>query len=478
MIATSVPQAPATSEALSLTNQQLEELVLAQRHFFKSGATLSYEFRKGQLGVLKRALERHEKNLTEALHADLHKDAFEAYGTEFGPLYAEINHTLKHLRSWMQPERKPTPLMFFPSRSYMVRVPLGVTLHISPWNYPLQLLLSSLVPAIAGGNTAILKPSELAPATSEAIRVMIEETFEPEYIAAITGPGHLVTSQLIEAYHFDHIFYTGSPAVGKIIMQAAARHLSPVTLELGGKSPCIVAADANLAFAARKIVFAKLMNAGQTCVANDYLLVHESIKDALVEKLKAELDKQLGGDAQRSQAYGRIINQRQFRRLCGYLADGTIVYGGHTSEADKFIEPTLLTDVHHDAAVMQDEIFGPILPIITYSTNEEVLSIIDRNPYPLALYVYTSSRQTADFFINRVRFGGGCINNGLVHLGNPDLPFGGVGTSGMGAYHGKDGFDTFTHRKSIMHTPTWIDAPLWYAPRKSWYLNVLKRLMR
>jgi aldehyde dehydrogenase (NAD+) len=477
MISTFAPQTPAASEALSLNSQQLEELVLAQRHFFKSGATLSYEFRKGQLGVLKRALERHEKNLVEALHADLHKDAFEAYGTELGPLYAEINHTLKHLRNWMQPERKPTPLMFFPSTSYVVRPPLGVTLHISPWNYPLQ-LLSSLVPAIAGGNTAILKPSELALATSQAIRLLIEETFEPEYIAVITGPGHLVTSQLIEPFHFDHIFYTGSPAVGKIIMQAAARHLSPVTLELGGKSPGIVAADANLAFAARKIVFAKLMNAGQTCVANDYLLVHESVKDKLLEKLKAELNKQLEGDARSSTAYGRIINQRQHKRLCSYLGDGNIVYGGNTSEADKFIEPTILTDVHEDAAVMQDEIFGPILPIITYSTNEEALAIIDRNPYPLALYVYTASRQTANFFINRVRFGGGCVNNGLVHLGNPNLPFGGVGTSGMGAYHGKDGFDTFTHRKSIMHTPTWIDTPLWYAPRKSWYLNILKRLLR
>ena len=469
--------AHAPSETLSLLPPQIEQLVEAQRRFFDSGVTRPYVFRKAQLGGLRAAVKRYENRLLEALYTDLHRDAFEAFGTELGPFYTEVKHTLSHLQQWMQPEAVPTPIMFFPSRSYTVRQPLGLTLHISPWNYPFLLLMGSVIGAIAGGNTLILKPSELAPATTQVVVQMIEETFEPVYIAIITGPGHLVTSQLIEQYHFDHIFYTGSTTVGKIIMQAAARHLSPVTLELGGKSPTVVTQHANLRFAAKRIAWGKLMNAGQACVSNDYVLVHASVKDKFIPLLKEAFTQMTGPNPQQSPHYARIINQRQYQRLCGYLQQGQILHGGQTDANDLYIAPTIMDGVSLDAPLMQEEIFGPIMPLFSYTTNEEAIDVIKRNDYPLALYVYSDKKATADYFLQRVRFGGGCVNNGFIHLANPHLGFGGVGYSGIGAYHGKDSFDTFTHKQSIMRSPSWWDLPLWYSPRKAWYLKVLKRLM-
>ncbi len=464
--------------ALSHTPEQLAELYNEQRAFFATGVTRSYEFRKGQLGVLRKAIQRYEKQLTEAFRTDLRKNEFEAYGTEIGPVYMEITHTEKNLRGWMQARHQPTPLLFFPSRSKVHAEPRGVSLLISPWNYPFLLLFSAVVNSIAAGNTLILKPSEEAPATEAVLRKLIEETFEPEYIAVVTGPGYLISKHLIETLPLNIVFFTGSTAVGRRIMESASRHLTPVLLELGGKSPCIVAPDAAIDYTARKVLFTSFMNKGQTCVAADYLLVHESVKEKLVAALKKFLVQFYGNNPQQSPDYGRIINEKHFKRLQSYLTQGNILHGGQTDINDLYIAPTIMDNINLDDSIMKDEIFGPILPIITYKTKEEALAIIERNPYPLALYVFTKSRSTEKFFMERVSFGGGCVNNGIVHLGISDLPFGGVGPSGIGAYHGKSGFEAFSHLKSIVKSPSWLDVPLWYAPYKKWYNKVLRLLMK
>ena len=455
-----------TSETAGIS-ELVKRIYAAQQAFFRSGATKPYAFRKKQLLNLMEAIKKNEDLITEALYKDLRKPSFEAFGTEIGPTYAEIKHTLKGLRQWMQPQKVETPLLFFPSSSTIIPDPLGIILTIGPWNYPFLLMITPLISAIAGGNTAILKPSDEAIHTGNAIHQIIQETFEESYIAVIQFPGPQVGSEMIEKYHFDHIFFTGSVRVGKLIMEMAAKHLSPVTLELGGKSPCIIDKDVNLDFAARKVAWSKLINAGQTCVAPDYLLVHEQVKEVFLEKLKSAFQKMLGDQPQLSPDFGRMINKKRFQAVSKYLSEGKIVHGGESDEADLYIAPTILEGVKITDAVMQEEIFGPVLPVITYSRNEEVLDWIEKNPYPLALYVFTSNRSTEKFFMEKVRFGGGCINNAVIHLGNPDIPFGGVGTSGIGQYHGKQGFDTFTRPKSIMKTPTWFDAPLWYAPYKN-----------
>jgi aldehyde dehydrogenase (NAD+) len=328
-------------------------------------------------------------------------------------------------------------------------------------------MITPLISAIAGGNTAILKPSDEAIHTGKAIEKIIKETFDESYIAVIQCHGPQVGTEIIEKYHFDHIFFTGSVRVGKLIMEMAAKHLSPVTLELGGKSPCIIDKDVSLGHAALKVAWSKMINAGQTCVAPDYVLVHEGVKDAFIEKLKSTFDKMMGDKPQQSPDFGRMINKKRFLAVKNYLSQGKVVYGGQSDEADLYIAPTIIEGVKITDTVMQEEIFGPVLPVISYKSNEEVLDWIEKNPYPLALYVYTNDRSTEKFYMEKVRFGGGCINNGVIHLGNPDIPFGGVGTSGIGQYHGKQGFDTFTRPKSIMKSPTWFDAPLWYAPYKN-----------
>ncbi|MCU0389407.1 MAG: aldehyde dehydrogenase [Chitinophagaceae bacterium] len=465
--------------SLSLNQLQIDQLVVSQQQFFNSGVTRSYAFRKAQLNVLKKAIQRREKDIIHALHQDLRKNEFEAYGTEIGFIYTDIRHTLNHLHQWMQTKRVATPIMFWPGSSRIVHDPLGTVLIISPWNYPFQLLIAPLIAAIAGGNTAILKPSELAPATEAVLSALIEETFEPEYIAIIKGPGQLLGPQLIERHHLDHIFYTGSTQVGRIIMQHAARQLTPVTLELGGKSPCIVDETADIVWAAKKIAWGKFINAGQTCVAPDYVLVHENVKDKLVEAIKHQLQKMYGNDAQKSPDYPRIINQRRLNTLAGYLDEQVVVIcGGKTDAADLYMEPTLVEVNEAEHPLWHDEIFGPILLIRSYKTADELFEVINVNPYPLAFYLFTKNRHFERELTEKIRFGGGCINNTLVHLGNPDLPFGGTGYSGMGQYHGYEGFRTFTRPKSIMKTSTWIDAPLWYPPVKSWYVNVLKKLMK
>jgi aldehyde dehydrogenase (NAD+) len=448
-------------------SKEVARIYQVQQAFFRTGATKTYAFRKKQLQALMTAITINEDLIIEALYKDLRKPSFESFGTEIGPTYAEIRHTLHGLRQWMQTQKVETPLLFFPSSSKIIADPLGVTLIIGPWNYPFLLMITPLISAIAGGNTTILKPSDEAVHTGMVIEKIIKETFDESYIAVIQCQGPQVGTEIIEKYHFDHIFFTGSVRVGKLIMEMAAKHLSPVTLELGGKSPCIIDKDVNLGFAARKVAWSKLINAGQTCVAPDYVMVHESVKDAFVEKLKSTFDKMLGNHPQQSPDFGRMINKKRFQAVNRYLSQGKIVYGGQTDETDLYIAPTILEGVKITDTVMQEEIFGPVLPVISYSSKEEVLDWIEKNPYPLSLYVYTSNRSTENFYMEHVRFGGGCINNGVIHLGNPDIPFGGVGTSGIGQYHGKQGFDTFTRPKSIMKSPTWFDAPLWYAPYRN-----------
>lgn len=474
-MSTMIQEAP----ALSLNQQQIDDIVAGQKAFFDMGVTRSYAFRKAQLGVLDKAIRRYEKEIVAALHSDLRKSEFEAYGTEVGLLYKDISNTLKHLRQWMQPKRVTTPLMFAPGSSCIIPDPLGTILIISPWNYPFQLIMAPLVAAIAGGNTAILKPSELAPATEAVIEKLIEETFEPEYIAVIKGAGQLLGPQLIERHHLDHIFYTGSTQVGRIIMGHAARQLTPVTLELGGKSPCIVDETANIAWAAKKIAWGKFINAGQTCVAPDYLLVHASVKEKLVAALKSRITAMYGIHPQQSPDYPRIINQRRLKTLIGYLDEKVeILAGGQYDENDLYMAPTFVEVEDLEHPIWHEEIFGPILPVRTYENPNELHEIISVNPYPLAFYLFTSNRHLERELTEKIRFGGGCINNTLIHLGNPDLPFGGAGNSGMGQYHGIEGFRTFTRPKSIMKSPTFMDAPLWYPPVKNWYLKILKLLLK
>lgn len=438
----------------------------SQRDFFDSGATRSISFRKEQLLLLKKAIIAHEQDIESALHQDLRKSDFEAFGTETGMVIKEIDHVVSRLHRWASPERVSTPLMFFPATSRIYRDPLGTVLIIAPWNYPMMLTLSPLVYAIAGGNTAIVKPSEEAPATALVLEKILSSVFAPNFVSTVQGIGAVVIPQLMQEIRFDHVFFTGSTVVGQKIMEMAAQKLVPVTLELGGKSPCIVDASANLDFAAKKITWSKFINAGQTCVAPDYLLVHRSVLDRLLSKITANIREMWGTDPQQSQDLCRIINAKRFAKLVSYISQGKIISGGRHDENDLYIEPTLLADVCPEDSIMQEEIFGPILPVIAYDDRQEVVNWVQRNPFPLSLYVYAEQSEVSDFYIRNLRFGGACINNGLVHLGNPNLPFGGVGPSGSGQYHGRFGFETFTRPKGVLHSRSWFDAPLWYAPFK------------
>lgn len=447
-----------------------------QREFFDSGATKEYAFRLAQLKKLKAGVEAAEEAIYEALHTDLHKSREECWITENGFFLSELNNTISKLSRWMKPERVRTNLANLPSKSLVVPEPLGVVLIISPWNYPFQLLFTPLIGAMAAGNCVVLKSSEFAPATSRVMKKLIEENFDPAYILFTEGDGAAVVPQMLDNFIFDHIFYTGSTAVGRIIYQAAAKNLVPVTLELGGKSPCVVEADADIKVAAKRIAFPKFSNAGQMCVAPDYVLVHASQKDALVEALKQAIEQFFKGDASASYDYGRIINEKQFDRLITYFNDGKILYGGRTDRDKLYIEPTLMDAIDLSGAIMHDEIFGPILPIIAFNNREEALAIINKNKNPLAFYVFTSSGEKEKWWLQSVAFGGGCVNNASVHLVNHNLPFGGRGASGMGKYHGKFSFGTFSHQKSVLKTPTWIDPSVKYPPYKG-RLGLFKRLI-
>lgn len=446
--------------------EDISTIYLQQKEFFDGGKTRSVPFRKEQLRKLKEAILAHEEQINAALYKDLRKSEYESFGSEIGQVIKEIDFILKNLDRWARPQSVPTPMMFLPSSSRIYRDPLGIVLIIAPWNYPLLLTLSPLISAIAGGNTAVIKPSEESQHTALIIEKIITSIFPPSYVHVVQGIGGEIIPAMMESVRFDHVFFTGSTFVGQKIMEMAAKKLVPVTLELGGKSPCIVDPSANLDYAAKKIIWSKLMNAGQTCVAPDYVLVHHSIKAALMQKMMDNIKKMLGDDPQQSEDLGRIISQKRFQKLKSYLGQGKIVAGGRNDENDLYIEPTILEDVNMNDTVMQEEIFGPVLPVITYQRREEVVDWVEKNPFPLSLYIYADDAAVQEFYISRIRFGGCCINNGIIHLGNPHLPFGGVGYSGIGQYHGKFGFEAFTRPKSVLHSRSWFDVPVWYAPFK------------
>lgn len=451
--------------------------LLSMRSYFETDATKSYLFRKEQLTKLKAAVIEHTHSIQEALNADLKKSPEETWVTETGFLLAEIKNALRNLKKWMSPEKVVTNLLNLPSKSFVMTEPLGVVLIISPWNYPFQLLFTPLVGAIAAGNCAVLKPSEFAPATAAIMKKIIEAAFDRQYIHLIEGDGAVVIPAMMNNFVFDHVFYTGSTNVGKIIYQMAAGNLVPVTLELGGKSPCIVEADANITVAANRIAMTKFSNAGQMCVAPDYLLVHESIKETLTGAFKIALSKFFGDDASQSYDYGKIINEKQFDRLTTYLKQGNILLGGKTNREKLYIEPTIMDNVSLTSSIMQDEIFGPILPILTFTSMDEAKAIIARHKNPLALYVFTSNHKKEEAWLNAIPFGGGCVNNAAFHLTNHHLPFGGRGFSGSGNYHGWFSYQTFSHIKAVMKTPTWFDPAAKYPPFRG-KLKLFKWLIR
>ena len=461
-----------TATTISVRHQSVEnqpdfkQIFESQVGFFNAQQTKSIAFRIEQLKKLKSAILMHEKAIYDALYKDLRKSTYEAFGSEIGQVIKEIDFAIRHLPSWSSPKRVATPLMFFPSTSRIHRDPLGTVLIIAPWNYPFFLSISPLVSAIAGGNTAILKPSEESAHTALVVEDIISTTFSSNYIHVVQGIGGEVIPAMLNEVRFDHVFFTGSTEVGQKIMEMAAKKLVPVTLELGGKSPCIVDQSAALDYTAKKIAWSKLMNAGQTCVAPDYVLVHRSVKDQLVAKLTHNFKQMLGDDPSKSEDFGRIINTKRFKSILSYLSQGKLVTGGRHNEADCYIEPTIIEDISINDSVMQNEIFGPVLPIITYDSNDEVIQWIEKNPFPLSLYIYAENKKVQDYFISSVRFGGCSINNGIIHLANPHLPFGGVGPSGTGQYHGKFGFETLTRPKAVLHSMSWFDVPLWYAPYK------------
>jgi aldehyde dehydrogenase (NAD+) len=454
----------------------IADLVKAQRRFFASGETKTLRFRKEQLHALKNAMLRFEDKIHDALYADLRKSAFEAYGTETGFVYLEIDQALQNLERWMRPRPIGTPLFHFPGASAIHPDPYGVALIVAPWNYPFQLLVAPLVGAIAAGNTAVLKPSEYAEHTAAVLTEMIASAFDPAYVALVNG-GPEVSKALLEN-RYDYIFFTGGTEVGRYVYQAAAKHLTPVTLELGGKSPCFVDKNVPIEQSAKRIVWGKLLNAGQTCIAPDYLLVHREIKDKLVEALGRQITEAYGQDPKASPDFGRIINDRHFARLTGYLRDGKVLFGGLTDATERYIGPTLIEVSDMESSVMREEIFGPILPIVAVGDAEEAIEFINARPKPLALYAFSGSDRTLQRFADQTSSGGVCFNDTIMHIANSELPFGGVGDSGIGGYHGKASFETFSHLKPVFKRSNLMDTPLRYAPYNKLGLPLLKKLMK
>lgn len=460
----------------STTLDVIPQLVDDLRARFESGATRSFDWRVRQLDGLIRFVEEREREILAALASDLGKPEMEAYGAEVSYVANDAADAKKHLRGWMKPERVSSPLVVQPGRSYIVREPLGVALIISPWNYPFQLLLAPLVGALAAGNCVVLKPSEIAPATSRLIAEHLPRYVDPECVKVVEG-GVPETTRLLEQ-RFDHIFYTGNGRVARIIMSAAANHLTPVTLELGGKSPCVVDASADLDVAAKRIVWGKFFNAGQTCVAPDYVLVEEAVHDALLNRMVAAVRSFYGDDPKKSADFARIVNGHHHARLLKLLeGSGTIACGGQHDVQDRYIAPTILKDVGFDAPVMQEEIFGPILPVLSVPHIDAAITHINRGDKPLALYVFSSKDAAQEKVRDRTSSGGMAINHVWLHLAVPELPFGGVGESGMGAYHGRHSFETFSHRKSVLKKPTQVDPALLYPPYTETKSKWVKRLL-
>ncbi|PZH27983.1 aldehyde dehydrogenase [Staphylococcus aureus] len=436
----------------------IEQKFYDSKAFFNTQQTKDISFRKEQLKKLSKAIKSYESDILEALYTDLGKNKVEAYATEIGITLKSIKNARKELKNWTKTKNVDTPLYLFPTKSYIKKEPYGTVLIIAPFNYPFQLVFEPLIGAIAAGNTAIIKPSELTPNVARVIKRLINETFDANYIEVIEG-GIEETQTLIHL-PFDYVFFTGSENVGKIVYQAASENLVPVTLEMGGKSPVIVDETANIKVASERICFGKFTNAGQTCVAPDYILVHESVKDDLITALSKTLREFYGQNIQQSPDYGRIVNLKHYHRLTSLLNSEqmNIVFGGHSDEDERYIEPTLLDHVTSDSAIMQEEIFGPILPILTYQSLDEAIAFIHQRPKPLSLYLFSEDENATQRVINELSFGGGAINDTLMHLANPKLPFGGVGASGMGRYHGKYSFDTFTHEKSYIFKSTRLES--------------------
>ncbi len=443
----------------------IEEILQRQRKFFQSGATLDTAFRIRALKKLYAAVERHEKEIAAALKKDLGKSGFEGFMCETGMAKSEISYMLRNVRRLAREKTVVTPLAQFPSRSYKKPCPYGSVLIMSPWNYPFLLAIGPLTDALAAGNTAIVKPSAYSPATSALVAKLLGECFDPEYVAVVTG-GRQENARLLEQ-KFDMVFFTGSQSVGREVLRHTAEYLTPAVLELGGKSPCIVDRTARLSVAAKRIVFGKYLNCGQTCVAPDYILCHESIKDRLVAELKAQIRKQYGENPLQNPDYGKIINQKHFHRICGLVDPEKVVAGGTWNADTLQIAPTVLDNVTWSDPVMQEEIFGPVLPVLTFRNMEEVYSLLADKPKPLALYIFSEDKRRIGEVTSRCRYGGGCVNDCVIHLATSAMGFGGVGESGMGAYHGKTGFDAFSHSKSIVNKKTWLDLPMRYQPYAS-----------
>ena len=454
-------------------NQEITKIVEAQRAYFRSGETLSLKHRQKALCTLSKALKLWESRIAEALWKDLHKSYEEAYMTELSIVLGEIDNHLRHLKRWMLPKPVGTPIKMMPSRSKVIAEPLGCSLIMAPWNYPVQLLLNPLVGAISSGCTAILKPSPYVPHVSKVLEQMIKESFRPEYIAIVQGNREVNTALLEQ--RFDIIFFTGSPDLGRKVMRAASEHLTPVVLELGGKSPCIVDKDANIAMAARRIAWGKSLNAGQTCIAPDYLLVHADVKEQLVSALKKEFTRLHGANPKEAKHFVRIVNERAFDRLVGYIQGADVVMGGEYDREERYIAPTLIDHVDVNSPIMQEEIFGPIFPIVTFSTTEEAIRFVTDREKPLALYYFGESKKNIRNVLKHTSSGGACINDTIMHIANENLPFGGVGQSGMSAYHGKESFKVFSHYRAVVTTTTRLDLPFRYMPYK--FFKWVKKLL-
>lgn len=449
------------------------EILQLQREYFLTGETKSVKFRKKQLELLKQTILANEKKIYEALKEDLGKSEIESYMCEVALVVNEIKYILKHLKSFAKKKKVPTSIVNFPASSYEMPCPKGNVLIMSPWNYPFMLTIEPLVDALAAGNTAIVKPSAYSKATSKLIYEMLSSTFEQKYVAVVTG-GREVNQDLL-TLKFDHIFFTGSKTVGHEVLKNAERNLTTVTLELGGKSPCIVDKTAPIALAAKRIVFGKFINCGQTCIAPDYILVHESVKEMFLRSLILEIKLQYGENPLTDPLYGKIISEKHFDKVVGLLENQKVLYGGKYNRESLKIEPTVVVDPDLNSNIMTNEIFGPIIPVISYKTNSEALEIIRRNDTPLAQYIFTKDKNVKNFFETNVLFGGGCINDTIMHVSTPLLAFGGVGQSGMGAYHGKRGFDTFSHYKSIINKSTKLDLPLRYRPHSNFKIKTIKK---
>ncbi len=447
-----------------MNETEIKQIVETQRKYFFTGATLPIEGRINALKKLKAYITAHETEINDAIGKDLGKSAFESYMCETGLVLSEISYMLKHIRSLAKEKTVRTPLAQFCSRSFKKPSPYGVTLIMSPWNYPFLLTIDPLVDAIAAGNTAVVKPSAYSPHTSQIIKTIIEECFSADYVSVITG-GRAENTCLLKE-HFDYIFFTGSQSVGKEVMKHASEHLTPVTLELGGKSPCIVEKSADLKLAAKRIVFGKFLNCGQTCVAPDYIYCDAVIREKLIHEIKRQIKKQFKSAPLTNKKYGKIINEKHFDRISGLIDNSKVVYGGKTDRNTLKIEPTVMDQITFDDAVMQEEIFGPVLPVLTYDSLDQAVCKINSMPHPLALYIFTSDKSASKKVIAGCGFGGGCINDTIIHLATSAMGFGGFGESGMGAYHGKEGFRTFSHYKSIVDKKTWLDLPMRYQPYK------------